>query len=100
MSKVEHFIQRKDGSEVKVVAQECFGEGLTRSVDVYVLRRDGPDSQWSVCSDRPHPDWRSMSVDEYSRSGRSEMLQAASPGEILSVASAIGRPMNQFASTL
>jgi len=83
MAKVEHLIQRENGSEVKVVAQECFGEGLTRSVDVYVLRRDTPESPWALCSDRPHPDWRSMSVDEYTKRGRSEMLQTVSHGEIL-----------------
>jgi len=47
-------------------------------VDVYVLRRDTPERPWVLCSDRPHPDWRSMSVDEYIKRGRSEMLQTVS----------------------
>lgn len=100
ITKFTRIIPRPDGSEVRIVAQAYFGAGLHRSVGVDVFRRASPGHDWALCSDRPHPDWRSMSVDEYSRRGRSEMLQAASPGEILSVASAIGRPMNQFASTL
>jgi hypothetical protein len=37
-----------------------------------------------------------MSVDEYVKHGRSEMLQAASQGEILAVAGAIGKPMKEM----
>lgn len=90
MATVEKLILRKDGSEVKIVAQEFFGLGLARSVGVHVLRRTNPTSNWNLCSDRPHPDWRSMSVSEYVKRGRSEMLQAVSPGEILSVITALG----------
>ncbi|MFP1529506.1 hypothetical protein ACLB1R_35740 [Escherichia coli] len=41
-----------------------------------------------------HAQWRKMSVDEYQKFGRSEMLRYATPGEILRVASAIGQPMS------
>lgn len=87
MSTVTKIIQRPDGSEVKITATAMFGAGLARSVDVFVHRRETPEHHWRLCSDRPHPDWRQMSVDEYIAGGRSEMLQAASSGEILQVAS-------------
>lgn len=83
MAKVEQLLKRTDGSEVKVVAQECFGLGLTRSVDVYVLRRESAKHAWKLLSNRPHPNSRSMSVDEYVKHGRSEMLQNVSHAEIL-----------------
>lgn len=37
-----------------------------------------------------------MSVEEYVKHGRSEKLQAASQGEILAVACAIGKPLPPF----
>lgn len=89
MATVEQLLKRADGSEVKIVAQDFFGAGLTRSVGVYVLRRESPSHAWSCTSDRPHPDWRTMSVDDYCKYGRSEMLRAATPGEILKVVCAL-----------
>ena len=92
ITKVTQVIQREDGSEVRIIAQACFGLGLTRSIDVYVHHRESPDHDWKLCSDRPHPDWREMSVDDYIKHGRSEMLQMVSPGEILKATSEIGKP--------
>lgn len=94
ITKITQVIPRKDGSEVKIVAQDFALPGHPKSVDVYVLRRQSPQHEWTLCSNRPHPDWRTMSVDEYVKHGRSEMLQAVSHGEILKVASAIGQPMS------
>jgi len=59
------------------------------SVGVYVHRRESPLHDWKLMSDRPHPDWRKMSVDEYVKHGRSEMLQAVTHGEILKVTNAL-----------
>ncbi|WP_080411284.1 hypothetical protein [Burkholderia ubonensis] len=89
MATATQIIQRKDGTEVKIVAQEFFGAGLTRSIGVHVLRRENPESNWKLCSDRPHPNWRNMSVDEYVKHGRSEMLQAVTAAEILKVTNAL-----------
>ncbi len=96
MAVVENLIRRADGSEAKIVAREYFGAGLTRSVGVDVFRRANTTSQWKLCSDRPHPDWRSMSVDEYVRHGRSEMLQTVSAGEILKTAMVLNNPQGTF----
>lgn len=95
-TKVTKIIQRDDGSEVKIVAQAYFGSGLHRSVGVDVFRRADPNSNFELCNDRPHPDWKTMPVEEYCRHGRSEKFQAASNGEILGVASLIGKPMAFF----
>jgi len=92
MAMAEKLIQRKDGSEVKIVAQEFFGAGLARSVGVHVLHRNNSKDDWQLCNDRPHSDWRTMSVDEYVKQGRSEMLQLVSPGEILKVVAELERP--------
>lgn len=84
-TKVTQILQRADGSEARITAQAMFGRGLTRSVDVYVHRRESPAHPWALCGDRPHPNWREMSVEEYLQHGRSEVLQTVSPGEILKV---------------
>ncbi len=96
VSKVTRVLSRGDGREVKLVAQAYHGTGLHLSVGVDVFRRDSPQLDWQLCSDRPHPDWRTMSVEEYCKRGRSEKLQAASHGEILAVAALIGKPLSSL----
>ena len=96
VTRMTHLLKRGDGSEVKIVASAFFGAGLHRSVGVSVFQRAGPNNDWRLCNDRPHPDWRTMSVDEYIKHGRSEMLRTVSIGEILRATSAIGRPMAEF----
>lgn len=96
VTKVTRVISRNDGSEVKLVAQAYFGAGLHRSVGVDVFRRAGPHQDWQLCSDQPHRDWRTISVDEYRKHGRSEKLQAASPGEIMAVGAMIGKPVSSL----
>lgn len=87
--KITQIIQRANGSEVRIVAENFYGSGLTRSVGVYVHRRESDNAPWMLTNDRPHPDWREMSVDEYIKRGRSEMLRTVSIGEILKVTSAL-----------
>jgi len=81
------------GSEVKLVAKAYFGAGLPRSVGVDVFRRARPENAWKLCCDQPHPDWRNMPRVDYVKLGRAEKVQFASHGEILSVASVIGKPL-------
>lgn len=95
-TKITQILQREDGSEVKIVATAMFGEGLHRSVDVYVHKRQSEKHEWILLSDRPHPDWRAMSVDDYIKGGRSEMLQTVSIGELFRAMDLIGKPMSQF----
>lgn len=97
--KVTRILPRADGSEVKIVATDMSNPGGKRSVDVTVFRRATPEQPWEYCSDRPHPDWRTMSVDEYVKRGRSPMLQAVTHGEILVTASLVGKPMSAFSNT-
>ncbi|PNG50341.1 hypothetical protein WDL1P1_00391 (plasmid) [Variovorax sp. WDL1] len=98
VTKVTRVMPRRDGSEVKLVAQAYFGAGLHRSTGVDVYRRASPHQNWQLCSDQPHPDWRTLSVDAYCKQGRSEKLQAASLGEILAVAALIGKPLHSLPS--
>ena len=64
ITKLTQTLQRDDGSQVRIVAQRGYGSGLTASLDVYVLRRDSSESNWSLCGKDPHPEWRKMSVDD------------------------------------
>lgn len=93
ITQASRIIRRDNGSEVRIHAQAMFGAGLHRSIDVYVHRRDSADHAWTLCNNRPHPDSRTMSVDDYVEKGRSEQLRTVTPGEILSVSKLIGQPM-------
>lgn len=93
ITKVTKIIPRDDGSEIRIVVEQMLGLGLNNSIGVYVHRRERPCHPWVLLSDRPHPDWRGMAVDDYMMHGRSEMLQSVSPGEILKLTSMIGKPM-------
>jgi hypothetical protein len=94
LTKVKKIIPGQDGSEVRIVVEQMTGLGLHSSIGVYVHRRETPDHPWVLRSDRPYPDWRGMSLDDYVMHGRSEMLQSVSIGEILKLTSMIGKPMN------
>lgn len=91
ITKIAQILNRPDGSQARIVAQVFFGRGLHRSVGVYVHRRENPDSEWKLCSDQPHPDWREMSVEDYKVRGRSEMLRTVTTGEILKLTYALTR---------
>lgn len=87
-TKVTQILPRADGSQVRIVVEV--------GARTYVHRRESPDHDWVLCSDQPHPHWRAMSVDEYIKRGRSEMLRTVSHGEIFKVANMLGKPMSQF----
>lgn len=93
ITKVTQILQRDDGSEVRIVAQVFFGMGLKESIDCYVHKRESANHAWKLCNDRPHADWLKMSVDDYIKHGRSEMMQAVSHAEILKTTSLLGEPM-------
>src|SRR3989344_5077192 len=71
VTKVTQNLQRPDGSQVRIVAEEFYGRGLHPSIDVLVLKRESKDHDSVLCSDRPASNWRSMSVEEYKLHGRS-----------------------------
>ncbi len=101
ITKVTQEILRPDGSEVRIVATSTKDfmtrPGLHPAPDVYVLRRSSNKGKWSLCSKDPHPDAKSMSVDEYLKRGRSEMLMAVTHAEIIKVTRLIGQPMSALA---
>lgn len=98
-TKVTQILPRPNGAEVKIVAETMFGAGLTPSVDITVFKRARPDEAWHLCGDRPADNWRRMPREEYLKHGRSEALQTVTTAEILKVASMLGKPMSQFASS-
>lgn len=85
----ESVLQRENGAEVRIVAELGFSLGLKPNVFVHVHRREGMDQPWKLLSDKPHPDWRNMPLDEYVKHGRSEVLQAVTHGEIFKVTNAL-----------
>jgi len=96
ITKVTQIIPREDGSEVRIVAtsmSRIFGD-IRDSIDIYVHRRESSEHEWKLCSKDPHPDWRNMSVDEYTKRGRSEFLQTVKFGELVRVTSLIGQPIS------
>lgn len=95
ITKAEKVFKRHDGSEAKVTATASFGVGFEKYIDVYVHRRESSNHEWVLCSKMPHPEAKSMSVDDYIKHGRSEMLQIVSPAEILKVTSLIGKPVDE-----
>lgn len=84
-NQISRILTRLDGSQAKIVATAFYSPIRARSFGVSVYRRNTPGDAWHLTSDRPHPDWRTMSVDEYIKRGRSEMLQTVSHGEIFKV---------------
>lgn len=93
ITKVTQTLQRRDGSQIHLMVQAMTGLGLTQSYDVVAYRRKAPGDSWTMLDNRPHPDWRSMSVAEYNERGRSEVLQHVAPIEILKMTAMIGQPM-------
>jgi hypothetical protein len=93
ITKVTQIFPREDGSEARIVA-ENFGDQWNPQIGIYVHTRKNPDSEWELCSDRPHKDWRTMSVDDYVKNGRPESLVAVSFGERVRVTKLIGQPMS------
>ncbi|MCD2453633.1 hypothetical protein GO003_024960 [Methylicorpusculum oleiharenae] len=100
ITKVTQVIPRQDGSELKIVVEQMTGLGLHGSLWIYVHRRETIDHPWILLSDKPHPNWRSMSVNDYIEHGRSEIFQSVSPGEILKLIHMIGKPMTSLQVTV
>lgn len=99
IGKVTQTLVRDDGSECRIVVTDMGGPfSLTPQIDVYVLRRATPEDRWSLCSNRPHPDWKQMPRQDYLDFGRSEMLQTVSHAEILKLTQLIGQPMTAMES--
>ncbi len=83
MSRVEHIIPTTNGAQHKIIAESFIDPVHGRQTSFYVLSRPHPASPWTYLSERPHPDWRSMSVDEYLKNGRSEALNAVGSAEVM-----------------
>lgn len=83
--KLEKFLTAPTGQEVRMLAQAYVGRGLDISIGLDVFVKDTPDSEWRLCGNSPHPDWRSMSVEDYVARGRPEWLRYISHGRAIVV---------------
>lgn len=98
ITRVSKVMKKGDGTEFRIVGDLCIGFSET-SVDYYFHRRQSPEHPWELLSKDPHPDWRTMSVDEYTKRGRSPLLQALRFPELfklMDVLKLLGRPMSEF----
>lgn len=83
--KLEKFLTAPTGQEVRMLAQAYVGRGLDIGIGLDVFVKDTPDSAWRLCRNSPHPDWRSMSVDDYIAWGRPEWLKYVSHGQAIQI---------------
>lgn len=91
ITKVTRLYRRENGTEVRIIVEEM-SQPFQSSIDVRVHQRKSPNDPWELCSNSPHPDWRWMKREDYIQYGRSEMLRAVSPGEILQLIDMLGKP--------
>lgn len=94
ITKATQVLVRDDGSEAMVTVTEMFGAGLHGSIDIQVHSRKSANHDWHLCSKDPHPDWLTMSVDDYVNLGRPEHLRTVSFAEIFKVSSLIGQSLS------
>lgn len=83
--KLEKFLMSPTGQGVRMLAQAYVGRGLDIGIGLDVFVKDTPDSAWRLCRNSPHPDWRSMSVDDYITRGRPEWLKYVSHGQAIQI---------------
>jgi hypothetical protein len=95
ITKITQILQRTDGSEARITAELVHGPDCKEHLSLYVHRRNAADEQWQLCSDRPHSDWLEMSVGDYIKEGRSEMLQTVTIAEILKASSLLGKDLDE-----
>lgn len=96
ITKITRHFPREDGSEVRIVATLMFGAGLHPSADLYAHRRTSPDTPWQLLSSEPHPDARSMSIEEYNARGRSPLLTHTTFAERVKTSGWLGLPQATF----
>lgn len=96
ITKVTHVMRDEDGTEFRIVGELCIGFNEA-NVDYYIHRRANAEQRWELLSKDPHPDWRTMSVDDYVKHGRSPLLQALSFPKLFKLMAALkllGMPKN------
>ncbi|MEQ1977367.1 hypothetical protein [Xenorhabdus sp. SGI240] len=81
---VIHIIHKGE-TTIRIIATMFYGLGLSESINIDVFKKDVDDSKFILCGNRPHPEWRRMSVDEYIQRGRPEKFKYATYAEIIRV---------------
>lgn len=74
---------RPNGSQTRVVAELSSGPNGEAYFFNYAFYRRSEKASWQACHGSRDPRWKSMPRPDYVKFGRSEMLQVATPGEIL-----------------
>lgn len=81
----EKILLRDTGREVKIVSQVwVWGcDGSAEDVDTFVLYRNNPKQDWTLCKNKSEYNTRTMSREDYMAYGKPEFLQMVSIGELL-----------------
>lgn len=96
---LSQILTRQDGSQVKLMGRMSGGLFCKANPDVWALFRQDQSCDWVLLSKEPHPDWRTMPVDEYAKSGRSEFMQKVSFGELIKFKQMFYIPINELDMT-
>lgn len=77
-------MDRPDGSQLRITAQIVGLSNGKLTVDRYIHHKPHPDSkEWLLLGDQPAPNWRTMSIDEYTRVGRPPWMYHLSPAALM-----------------
>lgn len=85
--KTIRLLSTPDGTQIRLTATLVPRLDMSQmDVDIYAHFRQNAEQPWELANDRPHPNWRDMSVQDYIDRGRSQLLQLlGSPGPLLSL---------------
>lgn len=93
ITKIEKTFECESGEQSRLTVYLASRPGGSALVGVYGHHRANDSEPWSLCSENPHPDWKSMSVDEYEKRGRSELLQYIKRSDIFKYSAMLGQPL-------
>ena len=79
----ETLITRKNGREIKIVSESFSYPGGPVTIDSFVLYRDDPAADWTLCKRKSEHDTKTMSRADYMSYGRPEFLTIVTIGEFL-----------------
>ncbi len=96
ITKLTRIFTNEDGSQVKLICEAHYELDFQVSIDTYAFKRASELCEWSLCSDRPHPNWREMPLDDYLRYGRSELLRTVPPAQIFKLSCLLGTSLSAF----
>lgn len=91
----ETILNRPDGSQVRLLAQDYSLPGGKPAAGVDVFHRASEELPWRLCSDQAAPLSEFTTVEDYIQNGRPEKFRVASHGEIFKAAAKLREQLAQ-----